>query len=352
MIEEYKELYENLISEFIKKLPKDDLTGIPCPMIPCVGEMYEKSKYRIAFFGMETRGWGDLQTLVNISNSNNMLENLTGDFKELEFIEWTNNFHTSYWDYVLEFLRRLYKIDNSDELKYDEKYQNILRSFIWGNTNSLERYEVTAKNCNVNEEIWNKVKDASLIFDSAKYILETCKPNVLIINNWNQAESWLIVDEKVEHIELDDHIWYYFLPKTNTHVYWLSHPNWLSRKQKFDSSITTIINDLNKKNIDFSNTFNQEEESQNDICISKQEYIGKLAMFLSSMNKKMSGMELANHLNRNGIRTSYNFEYVGTRGTYTLIRNCYSYFKNQKKSEIANAIAVSFVKENGDFAYE
>jgi hypothetical protein len=234
-------------------------------------------------------------------------------------------------------------------------YKNILRSFIWGNTNSLERYEVSAKANNVNKDCWEKIKTASKIFDSAKYILDTCSPNILIITNWQQEESWLVGNNTCEHKVLDDHLWYYYLPNSNTHVYWLAHPGWLARNGKFESSITTIINDLNSKGINASladsyiaNKIPQEENQ----IIDKHEYIGKLAQFLSSTKTVMSGFELAELLNRNNFKTSYGTEYAGTRGTYKLISDCYDYFKNINKQNIADAIASAFVKEDGNFAYE
>lgn len=52
----------------------------------------------------------------------------------------------------------------------------------------------------------------------------------------------------------------------------------------------------------------------------KKVYVWKLADFLSQHKMKMSGEELADHLNRNGFLTGYGTEYQGGRGTYKLIR--------------------------------
>src|SRR5574344_115245 len=358
MKEDYEKTYKNLISDFMKQIPDDLPYGIPCPMIPCVGDLYDNANFRIAFFGMETHGWGDLSELKKNygNNTTKIFNELTADFKDLAFLDWTNNFHTSFWDYVLTFLLKFYKIKNKNAFQEDETFQMILRSFIWGNTHSLERYEISAKQENVDEKKWLKVKSASEIFDSAKYILDSCSPNVLIITDWEQSESWLLDNKQVNHKELDDHIWYFYLADSDTHVYWIAHPNWLARNYKFESSIDIIISNLKKKNIEanYDNVFkdNETEIIESNSFIQKYEYIGKLAIFLSSMKMFMSGMELANHLNRNGFKTSYNSEYVGTRGTYTLIRNCYHYFEEGNNKNIADAIATAFVKENGSYAYE
>jgi hypothetical protein len=52
----------------------------------------------------------------------------------------------------------------------------------------------------------------------------------------------------------------------------------------------------------------------------KKFYVWKLADFLSRNSMKMSGEELADHLNRNGFLTGEGKEYQGGRGTYKLIR--------------------------------
>lgn len=52
----------------------------------------------------------------------------------------------------------------------------------------------------------------------------------------------------------------------------------------------------------------------------KKVYVWKLADFLAQHQMKMSGEELAEHLNRNGFLTRDGQEYQGVRGTYKLIR--------------------------------
>lgn len=85
----------------------------------------------------------------------------------------------------------------------------------------------------------------------------------------------------------------------------------------------------------------------------KKLYIWQLAVFLSNHNMKMSGTELANHLNRNNFLTSYGKEYSGGRGIYKLIRETWSWIENELKlHEEATKVAESFVKPDGSFAYE
>ncbi len=84
----------------------------------------------------------------------------------------------------------------------------------------------------------------------------------------------------------------------------------------------------------------------------KKLYIGSLATFLDSQNKIMSGEELAEHLNRNKIFTSYGAKYRGGRGTYSLIRAAWKELHAKGLHTEAKSIAKVFVKPNGNYAYK
>lgn len=85
----------------------------------------------------------------------------------------------------------------------------------------------------------------------------------------------------------------------------------------------------------------------------KKLYIWRLASFLHQNDKRMSGEELANHLNRNNFLTGYGEQYQGGRGTYTLIRETWHWVNNELGLEDEAAkIAASFVKSDGSYAYE
>ena len=85
---------------------------------------------------------------------------------------------------------------------------------------------------------------------------------------------------------------------------------------------------------------------------SKKFYIWQLASFLHCHNMRMSGEELADHLNRNGFLTSYGTEYSGGRGTYKLIAETWNWLVSIKLDDEARKVAASFVKQDGDYAYE
>lgn len=84
----------------------------------------------------------------------------------------------------------------------------------------------------------------------------------------------------------------------------------------------------------------------------KKVYIWKLAEFLSNNKMRMSGEELAEHLNRNNFLTNYGTEYQGGRGTYKLISETWNWVKNDLHlPEEAEKIADAFVKPDGSYAY-
>lgn len=84
----------------------------------------------------------------------------------------------------------------------------------------------------------------------------------------------------------------------------------------------------------------------------KKLYIWKLALFLHQHEKKMSGEELADHLNRNNFLTGYGEKYQGGRGTYTLIKEVWRWVHEDLGLEDdADKIAESFVTSDGTYAY-
>ena len=87
--------------------------------------------------------------------------------------------------------------------------------------------------------------------------------------------------------------------------------------------------------------------------INKKLYIWKLADFLVQNKMRMSGDELASHLNRNEFLTNYGSQYEGGRGTYRLIHETYKWLHDDLNlKDEASKIAEAFVKPDGTYAYE
>lgn len=83
----------------------------------------------------------------------------------------------------------------------------------------------------------------------------------------------------------------------------------------------------------------------------KYEYITKLARFLCENKMTMTVPNLADHLNWNGFKTSYETEYQGGRGT-SLIHAVYDWLVSQEREDDAEIVALAFKKPDGGYAYE
>lgn len=85
----------------------------------------------------------------------------------------------------------------------------------------------------------------------------------------------------------------------------------------------------------------------------KKLYVWRLASFLHQHEMRMSGEELADHLNRNQFLTAYGSEYAGGRGTYKLIRETWRWLHDDLGlEEEAAKVAETYVKPDGSYAYE
>ena len=142
------EQYAPLIGQFLDSIKGIDASGIPAPHIPIMGQSYEDAKYKMAFLGMETYGWTDINEFCEIARKN-LEEAVTYDentINSLEYLNWASNYTSTFWGFVLKFLAKFYNILDFNRFIGDNKtktYKDILTSFVWGETNSIERYHVS-----------------------------------------------------------------------------------------------------------------------------------------------------------------------------------------------------------------
>ncbi len=356
----FNQAYHGTIKKFLKSIEGINVEGIPEPHLPCIGEEYQTAKYKLAFYGIETNGWGELSDFIKAGKKGSIhaLHRGKNEIDDLNhYYYFRNNFKTTFFDFVLQFLCGFYNIHSVEDLISTPQHVKILKSIIWGNTNSIERFEVSAEEAEVQFENWLKVKEASKIFDTPEPVISFLKPNIIIVMNWNEKEEWLTdVGDIKEPEKLGDHLLYYNKPDTNTHIFWVAHPRWIAINFGFKKFITKIIKHIKQKQIftilpeSYESAFIS--ESQVFDMSEKREYIYKLSKFLTAEKKVMSGRELSEHFNRNNITTEYGTYYAGGRGIYTFISQAYKYFDESGETEKAKSIARAFVKENGDYAYE
>ena len=242
--------YSSLTSEFVSQISRVNYDKIPQPFLPVCGNLYANAKTRIMFVGIETRGWGNISEFTKQFHEDplSIFDNLVDEFCELEFCGWGNNFGKSFWYFKLKFLSEFYNLYNWKTLKRREN-EDILKSFAWGNANSIERYHVTAQKKGVTYEDWQLVKNASRLFDKGGHLVNVFRPHIMVILNWESHEDWLQSEtiDKLERQEIDEHFWYYYLPTTQTHILWTAHPMWLAKNKDFDDYIKYLVDFIKQK---------------------------------------------------------------------------------------------------------
>ena len=114
--ERLREQYAPLVERFVKEVGELDLKGIPAPHIPIMGKDYVSAKYRMAFIGMETYGWEDINVFLNAAkeNSGDAVLLMEHTINNLEHLGWARNYHATFWGFVFKFIAKFYKVSFSD----------------------------------------------------------------------------------------------------------------------------------------------------------------------------------------------------------------------------------------------
>lgn len=235
----YVSHYTTAVGAFVRDVGDVDPSGIPEAHLPLWGTAYEAAKLRTSFIGRDASCWGgmpfflerarhDIQSVVPLK----MREN---EFRG-NFMRWTNNFGTSFWDTAIRYLAVIHGVADWENLGEDRKHE-ILQSLVWANANSVElwtapavrRWELKASKKPV-FEAWQRLKIASdRHLDSFPAILEVFRPHVAIIMNWSvspaywgSARQWEAIGDHVNYVRDDSY---------GTQIFHTAHPTWLSRKK-------------------------------------------------------------------------------------------------------------------------
>lgn len=240
------EIYRPLVKSFVEEIREFGCQGINEPFLPLFGEKYETSKTKIAFVGIEPYVWGDLEQFKNtaLKNIDESITRSFDEFESLEFTRYDNNTGRDFWGFIFKFLKEFYNLHCWQELS-DGTNTEILKTFAWANTHSIERFHVSAENNGADYEVWKQVQQASKIFDNVNHILKALEPDILVITDWGPdgdswAKDWGTVQDRVEK----DHLIFLYLPKYKCHVVWTAHPRWLSQNTDFDRFIKEIVDEL------------------------------------------------------------------------------------------------------------
>ena len=165
----------------------------------------------------------------------------------LDYCYWA--WRWNFWRFIFQFLSKFYDI-SLEEIKAaeTEDVQKILKSFVWANALSIERYHITAKSKNVQYENWQKLSEASLVFDKMGNVIQAFQPKIILLLNWNASDQYLPLNLG-EPVKFDPiPLWYYHLASTDTHLFCTKHPRSLM-SIGYDVVINKIINSINRKKI-------------------------------------------------------------------------------------------------------
>jgi hypothetical protein len=358
LVDRFSLHYEGLIRSFASQIKDLDYKGMPEPHIPIIGSNYSSSKFKLAFFGIETAGWHEMEGFMEIAVKEPYSAATLhfDDIEDLTCLRWTNNPHTSFWDFIFLFLASFYHVDVKDVR--NGKYPELIRSFIWGNTNSIERYDIQAAKNNVNHDVYEEIKHDSLIFDDSDHLVDIAKPKVVIVLNWNEGTNWFISDKTdYNYYRINDHLLYFYKRSTQTHIFQTHHPRSIAMRFGFEAVVNELLDQFKMCNV-----WGSLPESINDIFVTEQvksngllrnELIADIATGLIKTHSVMCGQQLVEILNYNGITKDDGGSYVHGRGIYKPIKAAWDYYHNQLGDEqTAYNIAMAYVNANGDYAYD
>lgn len=369
--------YVPLIEDFKKEVKGLNLQGITGPHFPGVGACYESAKYKFAFCGMETYGWNSMEDFVS-SDCYDYLSDTDNCLNTFKHLGWANNWHATFWGFVFKFLARFYKADFeklvSDE--NDKSLRSILKSFVWANANSIERYEVTSKWENADPGVWESVKCASRKIDVLNHVINSCAPKVVFIIYSGANEEYIVDETTLSGIYGEDFNQrtsrlklhndepkydYYYLRGSSTHVFHLPHPTWMGLYSGIgiDAYIDSLIKDIENYHVWDSMPTSSEDWNRKSIpAIDKSsiefkyELIASIAHSLTESDSIMYGGDLGRLFNMNSILTNGQpYSEDGGRGVFTVIRYAWAYYHDKGDYQTAYEIARSFVKRNGEYAY-
>lgn len=371
--------YSPLIDDFKDEVKDLNLKGITGPHFPSIGECYEDAKYKFAFCGMETYGWNKMPYFMEqkpdayLTESDTLLNNY-------EHLTWAANWHATFWGFVFKFLAKFYKMEFEKLVndKNDSNARSLLKSFVWANSNAIERYDVTSKWEGADQAAWESVKSASKRFDDINHILNSCDPKVVFIIYGGANEEYMLNEKTISDIYgIDPNQrkgWlrlrhnnpkydYIYLRSTSTHIFHLPHPTWMGLYSGIgiDAYVDSLIQDIENYHIwdklPNSNddwNMNMVDEVEPSTIDFKYRLIASVAHSLVQNNVVMCGGDMVRLFNMNGIHTQRGSDYSNniSQGSYKPISSAWAYYYNRGDYQTAYEIARAFVNQNGEYAYE
>lgn len=360
--EKFDEVYYPLMDEFVKNLLARDISdyqGIPHPFVPIWGKNYEKAFKKIAIVGKETRGWGISldDFLGKFKSGQYRFEQDRYEFRNLDFKDWGTEGPGSFWRFFMEVLANVYGLEKWTEIK-NGKYDCLIDDFVWGNCLSIQSKESERTNASaIGYDL--ALECAQKYLNSIDYLEKVFSPDVMILT-YADYEAYLgngwvcekVVDDKIKVLKRDKSV-----------VFQCIHPNGMRFHAGGPKEYARVLRDLlceygfffslqGMRNkfipVEEKNALVEGVKKVND----KYKAIEMVALTLRKYGCIMTARDLSDLLNRARYLTDRGDLFTGnSQGPYKVISAAYNRVKS-KDLDIADAIASSFTKADGSYAYK
>ena len=247
-IQTYQQLLLPIADEILKYPNYQDLYG---PHIPGVGDNYWnlKNHPKIAFVGRDV---GEGQLIGNgFENLRSYIEFYSKAINDCEILDWGINNQNTFAFFVVSLLSKVFNKSVDEIVQKPET--DILKSFVWANTNSTWNYQSwNNADKTMSYDTWLEILKLNGSFDSLKLLIEATSPNIVIITHWT-AHSNYFKNVRLIDILKSKHLAIYSDENSETLIIHINHPrnffkdygkggNYVSRKiEEFYPSIENII---------------------------------------------------------------------------------------------------------------
>lgn len=245
LIKDFKSQTENIYKNIWLER-KSDLSGL---FIPHVFDNYYDSNIKIFYIGQDTYEWLGFENLYKVSEKDYLKKNNYWPQSIDEILKCNNPY--TFWNFVSKLHLALNgeKYDSFQKLSNQQK--NILNQLGWGNIYSLEIPTTIRKYgedfCNsFDKYAYSELLEGSKNISKLKNVINTFKPDYVVILCWKYVENWYLDGlgaEFVEEESIANLLCVYKLKYSNTKILWTYHPQALCRKSQ-------DLNELIKKMIE------------------------------------------------------------------------------------------------------
>lgn len=353
----------------------EELEAIPGLFLPCCGPLYNESLVKMAFIGKETLGWnGNLyKNLQDYKKGSYDIFSSLNLYREKGPIEWRNNF----WWYVIESLAIVYGSDASKVLN-SEAPKSIIKSLAWSNCYNIETW--ASEGVDRDSLHWTTMNKIQALAKETELsnidaFIDVFRPNVIfqLFRNKNDKES-LKITEKATFVKswgedgfVDE---YSYRGIIVVHCW---HPSYLQKQSISREVLAKTFLDILCSHPEFKRLGNMPFYTNPMQCqsfgvlanklanenpsISNQdivrEIIPAIALELRKQDALMTACCLVSILNTVDRFKNDNWLYrLEGRGPCSVVRGVYNYLVLEDRQDLADLVALSFTKMDGEIAWE